>query len=437
MSGRGTLTTPQDDSHATFPFSSKDAPPAANVHAPRDGQVIAAVLVMAAKRDKALRNHMEQLVRLRPWSWRFPIIISQDGSDHSVAVVASEFSKKYENISHIMKKDNVPRLGIKNYGYIAAHYRWALDKVFNEMEYDYVIVTEDDLDIAHDFFSYFMWGKQVLAADPTVWCISAWNDNGLPNLVNEDSTAKVWRTDFFPGLGWMLRKELWSELSPNFPEIYWDDWMRKSEVRKGRSCLRPEISRTAHNMKVAGKGSSGGLYKAFLNNIAVNSHAVNFMLLPYENLMKKRYDTELQLALRDSKPVAFNEFDSTSFSPSHSYIVTFSTTREWFTIAQKLGIMSDIRSGMQRTAYYGVVPVMHKKCRLYLVPVDLDLSNMEAYQYDQIRDIQLRFLEFEKTYCNKKLYTGVCDPNSPEMIAWFKSKKWMKRLQAYGPMMVN
>lgn len=34
-------------------------------------------------------------------------------------------------------------------------------------------------------------------------------------------------------------------------------------------------------------------------------------------------------------------------------------------------------------------------------------------------------------------YTGVCDPESPDMVAWFKKKRWLKRLQAYGKMMVN
>ena len=26
------------------------------------------------------------------------------------------------------------------------------------------------------------------------------------------------RTDFFPGLGWMMEKKMWQELSPKWPE---------------------------------------------------------------------------------------------------------------------------------------------------------------------------------------------------------------------------
>lgn len=54
----------------------------------------------------------------------------------------------------------------------------------------------------------------------------------------------------------MISAETWKELSPIWPEAYWDDWLRKQEIRKNRVCIRPEISRTVHNMELAGNGSS-------------------------------------------------------------------------------------------------------------------------------------------------------------------------------------
>ncbi|VDK30835.1 unnamed protein product [Anisakis simplex] len=51
--------------------------------------------------------------------------------------------------------------------------------------------------------------------------------------------------------------DLWRELSAKWPLTYWDDWLRRQDVRQGRVCIRPEVSRTAHNNKVAGKGTSG------------------------------------------------------------------------------------------------------------------------------------------------------------------------------------
>ena len=95
----------------------------------------------------------------------------------------------------------------------------------------------------------------------------------------------------------MLFASLWNELSPNWPSIYWDDWMRRPEIRQGRSCLRPEISRTAHNMKLAGKGSSNGLYKKFLSEISAAQESIDFSLLPHEPLLEKYYDQNMQKTL--------------------------------------------------------------------------------------------------------------------------------------------
>ncbi|KAJ1367072.1 hypothetical protein KIN20_027921 [Parelaphostrongylus tenuis] len=139
------------------------------------------------------------------------------------------------------------------------------------------------------------------------------------------------------------------------------------KVRGDRSCLRPETSRTAHNMKLAGKGSSGGLCKAFLSNIAVSSTAVDFSLSPYENMLKMNYDRELQQTLRDSVPVGFAAVNSTYFDPSKSYRVMFSSTNEWFILGQQSSIMG----GMQCRTYCGVVPLMcqisvYSLCRVIL-----------------------------------------------------------------------
>lgn len=78
----------------------------------------------------------------------------------------------------------------------------------------------DDLDISPDFFEYFQATLRLLYEDPTLMCISAYNDNGKEGLIDMDAPSLLYRTDFFPGLGWMLTKELWDELSVKWPEKY-------------------------------------------------------------------------------------------------------------------------------------------------------------------------------------------------------------------------
>jgi hypothetical protein len=42
----------------------------------------------------------------------------------------------------------------------------------------------------------------------------------------------------------MLTAALWAELGAVWPQIYWDDWLRGPDVRKGRQILRPAVPRT-------------------------------------------------------------------------------------------------------------------------------------------------------------------------------------------------
>ncbi len=73
---------------------------------------------------------------------------------------------------------------MKGYYKIARHYRWALEEIFMKHKFQTVIINEDDLNISPDFFSYFEAMEKVLSQDNTIYCVSAWNDNGKPSLIN-------------------------------------------------------------------------------------------------------------------------------------------------------------------------------------------------------------------------------------------------------------
>lgn len=42
------------------------------------------------------------------------------------------------------------------------------------------------------------------------------------------------RTSYFPGLGWMLRREVWLEIGAAFPDQAWDHWMRLNSTSRGK-----------------------------------------------------------------------------------------------------------------------------------------------------------------------------------------------------------
>ena len=134
-----------------------------------------------------------------------------------------------------------------SYRKLARHFGWAFETIFKDQRVSNIVVLEDDLEVAPDFFAYFSALIPVLRADPTLWSVSAWSDNGQQRFVDGGNSAEVLRSDFFPGLGWVLTRELWSEFGGNHasfaPGGYWDDWMREPAQRKGRQVLRPEVGR--------------------------------------------------------------------------------------------------------------------------------------------------------------------------------------------------
>lgn len=409
---------------------------------------IAVVLVIAAKRERAVRNHLEQLIKLRPSPAQFPIVISQDGAIEAVTEVISSFISEEEKISFIHHKEqlNPPSdlgIGNRNYFHIANHYKWALDKIFLQLKHDTAIITEDDLDLADDFFSYFAALKPILLADKTIWCISAWNDNGGVNITDRKHGEKLFRTDFFPGLGWMLTAELWNELSGIWPSIFWDDWMRRQDVRKDRVCIRPEVSRTSHNNDLAGKGSSGGLYKKYLASVRLPETTVAFEKLDLSYLIKKNYDSFLIRELSRSIVISLDDFLNQNFPASGPFVIVYKTPKEYRLLGKSVGLMLDIRSGMPRTAYYGIVTFMNGSDRFYAVPEWLNAVsfkfgdlNSSAF-YDEKWDKMTRYLEFKETYCVPTKFTGNCDPKDPVLIAWFAKKLLSKRLKQWGEMIVN
>lgn len=68
----------------------------------------------------------------------------------------------------------------------------------------------EDLDLAEDFFSYFGSTQRLLCEDPTIWCVSAWNDNGSPLTADYANGDRLYRTDFFPGLGMHIILKIWN-----------------------------------------------------------------------------------------------------------------------------------------------------------------------------------------------------------------------------------
>ncbi|GLV36326.1 Mannosyl (alpha-13-)-glycoprotein beta-12-N-acetylglucosaminyltransferase [Carabus blaptoides fortunei] len=312
---------------------------------------------------------LDKLIEYRPNSDQFPIIVSQDCGDESTAEVIQSYGSQ---IMHIKQPDlsdiqvSPKEKKFKGYFKIARHYGWALNQTFFNFNFDTVIIVEDDLDVAPDFYEYFLGTYPLLKKDPTLWCISAWNDNGKVGLVDENKPELLYRTDFFPGLGWMLTKSLWLELCNKWPRAYWDDWIRKPEQRKDRACIRPELSRTRTFGKI---GVSNGLFfEKHLKFIKLNEKYVPFTKLNLSYLTKDMYDNEFLRAVYQSAVVSYQELKDGKVAYDGPVRIPYHTKDTYKRTAKLLGLMDDFRSGVPRMGYRGVVTFHHKGRTVYVAP---------------------------------------------------------------------
>ncbi|OQV23689.1 Alpha-1,3-mannosyl-glycoprotein 2-beta-N-acetylglucosaminyltransferase [Hypsibius exemplaris] len=328
------------------------------------------VIVFACNRPTVKRN-LDQLLKYRPSAESFPIYVSQDCGHKETAEVIENYGDQMVHMKHtnntpivLEKKDKK----FEGYYKLARHYRWGLNQIFRKYNHTAAIIVEDDLDIAPDFFEYFAALYPLLVADSSLWCISAWNDNGKADLT-EDAPELLYRTDFFPGLGWMLRRDLWMELEPKWPEKFWDDWMRRPEQRLKRSCIRPEVSRTSTFGK---KGVSNGLfYETHLKFIKLNDVSVPFRERSLAYLLKDIYDPRFASAVYNSPTIsqaALRKGDFSGVDPNVSIRVEYSTKDQFIKTAKPLGLMQDFKAGVPRCGYRGVVTLFRNGRRIFLAP---------------------------------------------------------------------
>jgi len=185
-------------------------PPAAPMSNP-------AIVVLTYKRRNYLMRTLDSLVDC-PGLSDFKMYVSQDGNVPDLTDLPSRYSSAGLQLFHH------PRVALMSpdqsaTAYLAQHYKWVLDKLFDELGHSHVVVMEDDMLVSPDFLSLFAETAPLLDSDPTLWCVSSWNDNGMKNLVADN--RRLMRTDYFPGLGWMTNKAVWNELSPKFPLDQW------------------------------------------------------------------------------------------------------------------------------------------------------------------------------------------------------------------------
>uniref|UniRef100_A0A8D0KJW5 Alpha-1,3-mannosyl-glycoprotein 2-beta-N-acetylglucosaminyltransferase n=1 Tax=Salvator merianae TaxID=96440 RepID=A0A8D0KJW5_SALMN len=193
-------------------------------------------------------------------------------------------------------------ISIKN-ARVSQHYKASLTATFNlHPDAKFAVVLEEDLDISIDFFSFLSQSIYLLEEDDSLYCISAWNDQGYEHTAEDPSL--LYRVETMPGLGWVLRRTLYKdELEPKWPtpeKLWdWDMWMRMPEQRKGRECLIPDVSRSYH-FGIVGLNMNGYFHEAYFKKHKFNT-VPNVQLKNVESLKKDAYEIEIHRLLSEAE----------------------------------------------------------------------------------------------------------------------------------------
>ncbi|WJZ91463.1 hypothetical protein VitviT2T_010530 [Vitis vinifera] len=330
---------------------------------------VAAVVIMACNRADYLERTIKSVLKYQSSvALKYPLFVSQDGADPSVRSKALS----YDQLAYMQHLDNEPvkteRPGeLIAYYKIARHYKWALDELFYKNNFSRVIILEDDMEIAPDFFDYFEAAAALLDNDKSIMAVSSWNDNGQKQFVHDPYT--LYRSDFFPGLGWMLSKSIWDELSPKWPKAYWDDWLRLKENHKGRQFIRPEVCRT-YNFGEHGS-SFGQFFKQYLEPIKLNDVRVDWKSIDLSFLREDKYPRHFADMVKNAKPVYGADVVLKAYNIDGDVRIQYRDQADFERIARQFGIFEEWKDGIPRTAYKGVVVFRYQTPRrIFLVASD-------------------------------------------------------------------
>nr|KJB47175.1 hypothetical protein B456_008G014000 [Gossypium raimondii] len=331
---------------------------------------VAAVVIMACNRADYLERTVASVLKYQSSvASKYPLFVSQDGSDPRVKTKALS----YKELTYMQHIDYDPvhtdRPGeLIAYYKIARHYKWALDELFYKHNFDRVIILEDDMEIAPDFFDYFEAAAALLDKDKSIMAVSSWNDNGQKQFVYDPYA--LYRSDFFPGLGWMLTRSVWNELSPKWPKFtYWDDWLRLKQNHKGRQFLRPEVCRT-YNFGEHGS-SMGQFFEKYLAPIKMNDVKVDWKSQDLSYLTEDKYAQYFADILKMAKPIPGTDPALMASNIEGDIRIQYRDQSDFEYIAQQFGVFEEWKDGVPRTAYKGVVVFRyHPPRRVFLVGPD-------------------------------------------------------------------
>ncbi|KAL5066580.1 hypothetical protein RYX36_028317 [Vicia faba] len=283
---------------------------------------VAAVVIMACNRADYLERTINSVLKYqRPISSRFPLFVSQDGSNSDVKSKALS----YDELSYMQYSFfSVEVIEFEQCS--SCHYKWALGQLFYKHNFSRVIILEDDMEIAPDFFDYFEAMATLLDKDKSIMAVSSWNDNGQKQFVHDPCSSDPC------------------------------------------SSCRP----------IAGS-SLGQFFKQYLEPIRLNEVQVDWKSTDLSYLLEDKYNIHFANNIKKAKPVSGADIVQKTHNIDGDVRIKYNDQWDFENIAQQFGVFQEWKDGVPRTAYKGVVVFRYQTTRrVFLIgPESLKLLQIE------------------------------------------------------------
>lgn len=369
------------------------------------------VLLLTCNRPSLLEQTIHSLLSVRGIN-KNNIIVSQDGNMAQIAkIIHDNDLTLIQNLEGLRLRGGPAADGAAR---IASHYKFSLNEVFRiKPDAKAAIIVEDDLLFSPDFYEYFTSVAPILEADKSAFIISAWSDNGFKDKVK--NPFSLHRTDYFPGLGWLLTRDLYeNELQKTWPRNHWDHWLRSDSVSKHRDIIYPQIPRSYHN-GIKGTFMNLDTHNKYFRDIGYNTDSSvqwgQATIETFKHTYKEAYDQRLILMMKRCKSVRdISEF--LSFQDEILCVWVDSSTNcdikpvAFEPISSFFGIWHEHRRGN----YRGIHEFYWEQNYLLLINVHTGIPGNQIFQ--EIRNPEgpiLKPRDFSKTRYNhlKKLKTNL------------------------------
>ncbi|EGC37158.1 hypothetical protein DICPUDRAFT_91685 [Dictyostelium purpureum] len=269
--------------------------------------------------------------------------------------------------------------------YMNSHYKEVFSFVFNNKTLDKVIFLEDDLIMAPDSLQYFKHLSKLMDYDPSIFSISAWNDNGfkwnVDNLQSSiDNKFSFRRQEHFGGLGFLTSQKVYKrKIEPKWKtetSLPWDVVIQ-SAFGKSDSSIYPEIPRSHHapilerdynslfNDLQVGDGWAN--YNFYLpKNVLVHTWYIDiskYLSFEYDSELKEKIHRSIELDSLLSIPMLF--------STTNSFLMYLGSKSnedpKWDNIISKLQMIGRGNGGAVRGIYKGVIETTFQGRKLFIV----------------------------------------------------------------------